>query len=111
MNAKQEAPLVGEASGERDLVGSAITSRDSGHNPERQVDTRLAFLLRAAAKLHLIEAGYQDLDSAFNDLVVAFRDIAVPPCECEAETLAAIERHHLKQRQQWLRDWRWRPRQ
>jgi hypothetical protein len=72
------------------------------------VDPRLVFLVRATAKLHLVEACYQDLDSAFNDLIPAFRQIAVPPCQCERETLASIERHHLKQREQWLRQWRWR---
>jgi hypothetical protein len=74
--------------------------------PDR--NARLAFLLRASAKLHLVEAGYVDLDIAFDDLVPAFREIAVPPCQCEREILASIERHHLKQRQQWLQAWRWR---
>ena len=49
-----------------------------------EVDPRLVFLLRAAAKLHLIEAGHQGLDLAFSELVPAFRDIAVPPCRCDA---------------------------
>ncbi len=69
-------------------------------------DPRLIFLERAAAKLHLIEAGYVDLDTAFADLVPAFRQIAVPPCQCEREILASLERHHPKQRQEQLRAWR-----
>lgn len=70
------------------------------------VDPRLAFLARAAAKLHLIEAGYVDV--AFADLVPAFRAICVPPCRCEREILNAFERRDLEVRQQWLRNWRWR---
>jgi hypothetical protein len=67
------------------------------------VDPRLVFLVRAAAKLHLVEACYQDLDAAFADLVPAFRQIAVPPCQCERKILASLERHHRKQRQDQLR--------
>lgn len=73
-------------------------------------DLRLVFLERAAAKLHLVEACAQDLDSAFSDLAVAFRDIAVPPCKCEREILDSFERYDLKLRRQWLQDWRWRRR-
>jgi hypothetical protein len=55
-----------------------------------QVDPRLALLLRAAAKLHLVESGYQDLDTAFADLVSAFREIL--PCQCEREILDNFSR-------------------
>lgn len=58
-----------------------------------EVDPRLVFLLRAAAKLHLIEAGHQGLDLAFSELVPAFRDIAVPPCQCEREILDNFARY------------------
>jgi hypothetical protein len=78
---------------------------------DESVDPRLVFLERASAKSTLIEACCQDLDSACNDLVPAFREIAVPPFECEREILVAIERRHLKQREQWVRDWRRRSRQ
>jgi IS1 family transposase len=67
------------------------------------IDPRLIFFERAAAKLYLVEACYQDLDTAFADLVPAFRQIAVPPCQCERKILASIERHHRKQRREWLR--------
>jgi hypothetical protein len=70
------------------------------------IDRRLVFLARAAAKLYLVEACFQDLDTAFADLVPAFREIAVPPCECEREILASIERNHRKQRREQLRAWR-----
>jgi hypothetical protein len=72
------------------------------------VDPRLVFLERAAAKLVLIEACVQDLDSAFNDLVPAFREIAVPPCQCEREILQHIEAEHRRMREQSLRRWRHR---
>ena len=92
-----------------DQLGGVINSGNSGHIPERQpADPRLVFLVRAAAKLHLIEACYQDVDTAFADLVPAFRQIAVPPCRCEAEILAAFARRDLEIRQQWLRKWWWR---
>jgi hypothetical protein len=55
------------------------------------IDPRLIFLARAAAKLHLIEACHQNLDTAFADLVPAFREIAVPPCLCEREILDCWE--------------------
>jgi hypothetical protein len=74
--------------------------------PTRSIDPRLAFFARAAAKLHLVEAGYVDLDTAFADLVPAFRQIAVPPCQCERKILASLERHYRKQRQERLRAWR-----
>ena len=58
-----------------------------------QPDPRLTFLLRAAAKLILVESCHQDLDTAFADLVPAFRAIAVPPCQCEREMLEAWARY------------------
>jgi hypothetical protein len=56
-------------------------------------DPRLIFLERATAKLLLIEAGFVDLDTAFADLVPAFRQIAVPPCQCARKILDSFERY------------------
>jgi hypothetical protein len=56
------------------------------------IDPRLVLLARAAAKLQLIEAGLTNLDTAFDDLVPAFRQIAVAPCQCEREILDNWER-------------------
>jgi hypothetical protein len=56
------------------------------------LDPRLVFLQRAAAKLQLVEAHLQSLDLAFSELIPAFREIAVPPCECEREILDNFER-------------------
>jgi hypothetical protein len=75
----------------------------------QQVDPRLAFLLRAAAKLILVESCHLDLDTAFADLVPAFKAIAVPPCTCERQTLDAWERYDQKIRRERLRNWRVRP--
>jgi hypothetical protein len=96
-NAPAGGPGQGDEADKADFSPTASVSN-------RQADPRLAFLLRAAAKLDLVEAGYQDLDSAIADLVVVFRAL----CQRERAILASIERHHLRQRQQWLRAWRWR---
>ena len=73
----------------------------------RPVDHRLVFLIRAAVKFDLVEAGCVDIDEAITDLIAAFRQI-VPPCRCrcEEEILTSFERHHLEQRQQRLKEWR-----
>jgi hypothetical protein len=64
------------------------------------MDPRLIFLERAAAKLHLVEACYQDLDTAFADLVPAFRRITVPPCQCERKILDSFDGYDRKRRRQ-----------
>ena len=94
-----------------DQLRSSIASGNIDCNPERQqVDPRLAFLLRAAVKLHLVEGCYQDLDAAFADLVLAFRQIAVPPCQCEREMLASFERFDSSLRRRRPRKPWWRRR-
>ena len=55
-----------------------------------QVDLRLAFLARAAAKFYLVENGLEDLDQAFADLHHAIHTIA--PCPCEQSTLDGWKR-------------------
>jgi hypothetical protein len=62
------------------------------------VDPRLVLIARAAAKLQLIEAGLVDLDTAFDDLVPAFRLIAVAPCQCEREILDNWKRNYSQPR-------------
>lgn len=57
-----------------------------------RIDPRLALLARAAAKLFLVEAGIQDLDCAFAELVPAIRENVAPPCLCEREILERISR-------------------
>jgi len=104
-----EAPHQHEAGGapEVDLVGSAISPGNSGHPPDRQlVDPRLAFMLRAACKFYLVEAGLVELDEAFADLAHACR--MLDPCTCAHAILDSFERHDLKVRQERLRKWRWR---
>jgi hypothetical protein len=54
------------------------------------VDPRLAFLARASARLILVEVGEMDLDTAFAELVPAFREITAP-CTCDREMLARWE--------------------
>jgi hypothetical protein len=85
-----------------------MTERERNADDDGPIDPRLVFLERAAAKLHLIDACHQDLETAFADLVPAFRQIAVPPCTCEREILATWKRRDLELRRQRLRAWRWR---
>jgi hypothetical protein len=54
------------------------------------VDPRLAFLARASARLILVEVGEMDLDTAFAELVPAFREITAP-CTCDREMLLRWE--------------------
>ena len=50
--------------------------RKRGGRTMSMVDPRLAFLARASARLILVEVGEMDLDTAFAELVPAFREIA-----------------------------------
>jgi hypothetical protein len=86
---------------------SVRTKKLDGHNPERKVDSRLAFLARATAKFYLVQNGFEDLDQAFADLHHAFHVIA--PCPCDRATLDAWEGLDREIRQRQLREWRWRP--
>ena len=61
----------------------------AGALEDGDVDVRLAFLARAAAKHYLVENGLEDLDQAFADLHHACHVIA--PCACERQTLDAWE--------------------
>jgi hypothetical protein len=67
-------------------------------------DPRLSLLLRASAKLYLVEAGAETLDDAFADLLHAAHMIA--PCMCERATLCAWAERHRQIRQAQLDDWR-----
>jgi len=70
------------------------------------VDPRLALLLRASAKLDLIEACLESLEHAFDDISRGF--CLLDPCTCEREILDSFERIDRKIRERRLRDWRWR---
>jgi hypothetical protein len=61
------------------------------------IDPRLVVLLRAAAKLDLVDACLEDLDRAFDDIVDAV--LVVEPCACEREMLDRFERYDREQRQ------------
>jgi hypothetical protein len=54
------------------------------------IDPRLAFLACASARLNLVEIGEMELDTAFAELVPAFREITAP-CTCDREMLARWE--------------------
>ena len=72
-----------------------------------EFDPRLALLARAAAWLALVEAEAASLDEAIAALTPAFREIAIPPCQCEREISASFDRRALEIRRQQLRAWRW----
>jgi hypothetical protein len=72
---------------------------------DRLVDARLVFLTRAAALLHLVEAGEYTCAEAFDRLRPAFAAIA---CPCAREILDRFARHDLEIRRRAFQDWRWR---
>jgi hypothetical protein len=65
------------------------------------IDPRLALLLRAAAKLELVDAGLEDLGDAFDDIEHSIHLIS--PCTCEREMVERWERWDRERRQQWRR--------
>ena len=68
-----------------DVKGPASNSQF--HN-SRQVDPRAVFLLRAAARFELFEAGAMTVDEALDDaLVEDFRAVAEITCRCEREMI------------------------
>lgn len=53
-----------------------------------QVDPKLAWLARAAARFDLVQVGAMDLDEAFDGFVVDLR------CNCDCECVARWERDY-----------------
>ena len=53
-----------------------------------QVDPKLAFLARAAARFELVESGEMDIGEAYDGLVVDLR------CNCDCERVARWERDY-----------------
>ena len=74
MNTAKSPDTVAAGALEIDQLGSAVTFSPildtSGENAQ-EVDPRLVFLLRAAARFELVEAGELCLDEAFDDLMAA----------------------------------------
>ena len=72
------------------------------------VDVRLAFLLRAAVRFDLVEAGKMTLDQAFDaEFVSTFLEIT-DACPCHRAIDLHFDRVHREDREQSLRRWRWR---
>jgi hypothetical protein len=104
-------PSPGEVTGARRRVHHSgqkeIVGRNALSPADRQpVDPCLVFLLRAAVKFDLTEAGLQDPDAAIDDLEHALR--VLRPCPCAREILNNMERLDRKLRKQMLMDWRWK---
>jgi hypothetical protein len=103
----KKAPAIGPGQGDEASTKDRPSPTPLDLEHQDRVDPRLAFLLRAAAKLHLVECCHQDLDTAFADLVPAFREIAVPPCQCEREILDRMDAIHQEIFERRLQEWRW----
>jgi hypothetical protein len=59
---------------------------------DAEIDARLAFLARAAARFDLVQSGAMNLDEAYSGLVVSLQ------CFCTREIVARMERHCRRQR-------------
>lgn len=57
------------------IANPQITQIIFGIQARTQIDPRLAFLARAAARCFLVEAGEMEIDEAFDGLVPAFCSI------------------------------------
>lgn len=69
-------------------------------------DVRLSFLLRASAKLYLVEAGTETLDDAIADLLDAAHMLG--GCCCDRAFWCACARADLKLREERFANWRTR---
>jgi hypothetical protein len=65
------------------------------------IDPRLALLLWASVKWDLVEAGFEDLDHAFDEIERALHIIS--PCQCEREILDRFERYDHERQRRWRR--------
>jgi hypothetical protein len=86
------APMSDELAGRRPLNGNAAAE---------VIDPRLALLLWAGVKWDLVEAGFEDLDRAFEEIERAIHIMS--PCHCEREMLDRFERCDRELRQQRCR--------
>ena len=57
-----------------------------------QIDPRLAWLARAAARFDLVQVGGMDIEEAFGDLVDCLQ------CDCDRETIKRWERYDSRPR-------------
>ena len=85
-------------------ANSAIVASQQVDPNRQQADPRMVFLLRAAVKFDLVEAGAEDLDDAIADLVHALHMLA--PCQCQRQILTAFKEHDLETRRRRLAQWR-----
>jgi hypothetical protein len=72
MNPLDTSPLF---NGNAAVALSPPIASPDGVTMQTQVDPRLAFLIRAAVRFDLVEAGELSLDEAFDGLVPAFQSI------------------------------------